>query len=144
MAARRNINSQRHQIPDVPVLYLVEPTEANLRIIASDLSRNLYSDAYINFLYSISRPAMESFASQVAAAGTSEGIAQLYDQYLNFVVAEPDLFTLAMGRETYWALNSATTSDEKLDELVDRTVTGLFSVAVTMGAVSTKILLDNY
>ena len=115
------------------MLYLVEPTEANLKIIASDLSRNLYSDAYINFLYSISRPTIEDFASQVAAAGTSENIAQVYDQYLNFVVAEPDLFTLAMGRETYWALNSANTPDEQLDELVDRTVTGLFSVAVTMG-----------
>lgn len=115
------------------MLYLVEPTEANLKIIASDLSRNLYADAYINFLYSISRPAIEAFASQVASAGTSENIAQVYDQYLNFVVAEPDLFTLAMGRETYWALNSAATPDDKLDELVDRTVTGLFSVAVTMG-----------
>ncbi|MCJ1326468.1 Vesicle trafficking between the ER and Golgi [Thelotrema lepadinum] len=130
-----NINSQRHQIPDVPVLYLVEPTEGNLKIIASDLSRNLYSDAYINFLYSISRPTIEEFASQVAAAGTSENIAQVYDQYLNFVVAEPDLFTLAMGRETYWALNSANTPDEQLDELVDRTVTGLFSVSVTLGTI---------
>ena len=128
-----NINSQRHQIPDVPVLYLVEPSEANLKMIASDLARNLYSDTYINFLYSISRPTMESFAGQLVAAGTSENIVQVYDQYLNFVVAEPDLFTLAMGRETYWALNSASTSDEKLDELVDSTVTGLFSVAVTMG-----------
>ena len=129
----RHINSQRHQIPDVPVLYLIEPTEANLRIVASDLSRNLYADAYINFLYSISRPVMEDFASQIATAGTSENIAQVYDQYLNFVVAEPDLFSLAMGRETYWALNSATTEDEKLDALIDRIVIGLFSVVVTMG-----------
>ena len=81
---------------------------------------------------------MESFASQVAAAGTSENIAQLYDQYLNFVVAEPDLFSLAMGREVYWALNSATTSDDQLDELVDRIVSGLFSVVVTTGKTSIK------
>lgn len=131
----RHINSQRHQIPDVPVLYLIEPTEANLKIVASDLSRNLYADAYINFLYSISRPVMEDFASQIAAAGTSENIAQVFDQYLNFVVAEPDLFSLAMGRETYWALNSAATEDEKLDTLIDRIVVGLFSVVVTMGEI---------
>lgn len=129
----RHINSQRHEIPDVPVLYLVEPTESNLKTIASDLSRNLYSDAYINFLYSISRPAMEDFALQIATAGTSENIAQVYDQYLNYIMEGQDLFSLAMGRETYWALNSATTEDEKLDSLVDRIVTGLFSVAVTMG-----------
>ena len=127
------MKSQRHQIPDVPVLYLVEPTAENLQLIASDLSRNLYSDAYINFLYSISRPLMEDFAAQVANSGTSEGIAQVYDQYLNFVVGEPDLFSLAMGKETYWALNSAQTADDVLDSMVDRIVTGLFSVVVTMG-----------
>lgn len=76
---------------------------------------------------------MEDFASQVAASGSSEGIAQVYDQYLNFVVGEPDLFSLAMGKETYWALNSAQTADDVLDALIDRIVTGLYSVVVTMG-----------
>ncbi len=85
---------------------------------------------------------MEDFAGQIAAAGTSEAIAQVYDQYLNFIVAEPDLFSLGLGRETYWTLNSATTEDDKLDALIDRIVTGLFSVAVTMGA-SPLIWLTN-
>jgi len=76
---------------------------------------------------------MEDFASQVAASSSSEGIAQVYDQYLNFVVGEPDLFSLAMGKETYWALNSAQTADEVLDALIDRIVNGLYSVVVTMG-----------
>jgi hypothetical protein len=76
---------------------------------------------------------MEDFASQVAASSSSEGIAQVYDQYLNFVVGEPDLFSLAMGKGTYWALNSAQTADDVLDSLIDRIVTGLFSVVVTMG-----------
>lgn len=129
----RHLNSQRHQIPDVPVVYFIEPTAANLQIISSDLSRSLYADAYINFLYSISRPLMEDFAAQIASSGTSEGIAQVYDQYLNFIVGEPDLFSLALGKETYWALNSAQTADDVLDALIDKIVTGLFSVVVTMG-----------
>ena len=132
-----HINSQRHQIPDVPVLYLVEPTAANLQLIASDLSNNLYSDAYINFLYSISRPLMEDFAAQIAASGTSESIAQVFDQYLNFIVGEPDLFSLGMGKETYSALNSAQTKDEDLDNMIERIVIGLYSVVVTMGMSTT-------
>ena len=76
---------------------------------------------------------MEDFAAQIAESGTSEQVAQLYDQYLNFVVAEPDLFSLGLGKETYWALNSAQVKDEDLDNLVDRIVSGLFSVVVTMG-----------
>ena len=129
----RNINSPRHPIPDVPVLYLVEPTAANVQLIASDLSRTLYSDAYINFLSSIPRPLMEDFASQIAASRTAESVAQVYDQYLNFIVGEPDLFSLGMGKETYWTLNSAQVKDEELDAVVDRIVSGLFSVVVTMG-----------
>ncbi|KAK4988208.1 Vesicle trafficking between the ER and Golgi [Elasticomyces elasticus] len=128
-----NINAQRHAIPDVPALYLVEPTAANIERITSDLAKGLYSPAYVNFLSSIPRPLLEDFAAQTAAASTAESIAQVYDQYLNFIVTEPNLFSLGMGKETYWTMNSAQTSDEVIDENVDRIVTGLFSVAVTMG-----------
>lgn len=118
------------------MIYLVEPTVKNLQSITNDLQKGLYSPAYINFLSSIPRPLLEDFASQTAAAGTSEQIAQLYDQYLNFVVAEPDLFSLGMQKEhTYWALNSAKTKDDELDHVIDRIVSGLFSVIVTMGVI---------
>ncbi|KAH8685895.1 Sec1-like protein [Tricladium varicosporioides] len=128
-----HIASARHPIPDVPVLYLVEPTSSNLHAITTDLSRGLYSPAYINFLSSIPRPLLEDFARQTAEAGTSENIAQFYDQYLNFIVGEPDLFSLGMRKEnTYWALNSARTKDEELDHVIDRIVSGLFSVMATM------------
>ncbi|KAF2198649.1 SEC1 family transport protein-like protein SLY1 [Delitschia confertaspora ATCC 74209] len=129
-----NINTTRHTIPDVPVIYLVEPTPANLQAITSDLSRNLYSPAYINFLSSIPRPLLEDFAVQTAASGTSEHLAQIYDQYLNFIVSEPDLFSLGL-EGTYGTLNSPRTSDEELDATVDRIVSGLFSVVVTMGTI---------
>lgn len=44
------------------------------------------------------------------------------------------MFSLGMQKEhTYWALNSAATSDEELDRVVDKIVSGLFSVVATMG-----------
>jgi hypothetical protein len=130
----RHIASNRHPIPDVPVLYLVEPTPSNLQAITTDLSRGLYSPAYINFLSSIPRPLLEDFARQTAEAGTSESIAQFYDQYLNFIVGEPDLFSLGLRKENaYRVLNSGQTTDAQLDHVVDRIVSGLFSVMATMG-----------
>lgn len=59
----------------------------------------------------------------------------MYDQYLNFVVAEPDLFSLGMGKESYWTFNSATVGEDVQDAAIDKIVSGLFSVSVTMGAV---------
>ena len=82
---------------------------------------------------------MEDFASEVAEAGTAESIAQMFDQYLNFIVSEPDLFSLGMGKETYWALNSNNVKDEEIDDLVDKAVGGLFSVTVTMGTFCTLV-----
>ncbi|KAL5116403.1 Vesicle trafficking between the ER and Golgi [Pleosporales sp. CAS-2024a] len=129
-----NIGTTRHMIPDVPVIYLIEPTAQNLQIVTSDLSRGLYSPAYINFLSSIPRPLLEDFGAQTVASGTAEHLAQVYDQYLNFVVSEPDLFHLNM-KGAYHTLNSGTTPDQELDNMVDRIVSGLFSVVVTMGVV---------
>lgn len=120
-------------IPDVPVIYLVEPTAANIQLVTSDLSRGLYSPAYVNFLSSVPRPILEDFASQIATAGVAENIAQVYDQYLNFIVSEPELFSLGMSSDTYWATNTSKIEDEVLDSTVDRIVSGLFSVVVTMG-----------
>jgi sec1 family domain-containing protein 1 len=111
----------------------VEPTATNIQLIVSDLSRGLYSPAYVNFLASVSRPLLEDFAAQIASTNTAEHISQVYDQYLNFIVAEPDLFSLGLGNGSYWKINSAQTSDEDLDAIVDKVVSGLFSVSVTMG-----------
>jgi hypothetical protein len=120
----------------VPVIYLVEPTKENLTHITTDLQNGLYTPAHINMLSSMPRPLLEEFADLTAAAHTAPHIASLFDQYLNFIVAEPDLFDLGMAKEhTYWALNSAATSDSELDRVVDRIVSGLFSVVVTMGVV---------
>ena len=131
----RNIYSPRYPIPDVPVLYLVEPTAVNIQLICSDLARGLYSPAYVNFISSITRPLLEDLAAQIASTNTAEHIAQVYDQYLNFIVAEPDLFSLGMGKDAYYIFSSAKVEEAMIEASVDRIVSGLFSVAVTMGSV---------
>lgn len=130
-----NINSPRYPIPDVPVLYLVEPTAVNIQLICSDLARGLYSPAYINFTSSIPRPLLEDLAAQIAATNTAEHIAQVFDQYLNFIVAEPDLFSLGMGKDAYYTFSSAKVEEPIQEAAIDRIVSGLFSVSVTMGQV---------
>lgn len=104
-------------------------------MICSDLSKGLYSTAYVNFISSVPRTILEEFAAQIVSTNTSENIAQVYDQYLNFVVAEPDLFSLGMGKESYWTFNSAKIDEAVQDAAIDKIVSGLFSVSVTMGAV---------
>lgn len=129
-----SIHAARHPIPDVPVVYLVEPTAENIKAISSDLTKNLYETAYVNFMSSVPRPLLEDFAATTADNGTSGKIAQVYDQYLNFVVSEPDLFSLHL-KDAYYTLNSAQAAESVIESTVDKIVSGLFSVAVTMGEV---------
>ena len=115
------------------MIYLVEPTTENIRLISSDLQRSLYQTAYVNFLSYIPRPMLEEFAAKTAQDGTSDKIAQVYDQYLNFIVSEPDLFSLGL-KDVYYTLNSAQIKDDViLESCVDRIVGGLFSLVATLG-----------
>jgi hypothetical protein len=133
-----NLHSPRHPIPDVPVVYLVEPTSENINAISADLSNNLYETAYVNFLSSVPRPLLEDFAALTAQNDTSGKIAQVYDQYLNFVVSEPDLFSLHL-KDAYYTLNSAQAADSAIESTIDRIVGGLFSVVVTMGRIASGV-----
>ncbi|KAK6530312.1 Vesicle trafficking between the ER and Golgi [Orbilia ellipsospora] len=129
-----NLNSQRYPIPDVPAIYIVEPTADNIKLIARDLQAKLYETTYINFTSTIPRALLEEFASITAQTQTSSQIAQVFDQYLNFVVSEPDLFSLHLP-DVYYTMNSNKSSDVVIDATVDKIVAGLFSVVVTMGVI---------
>jgi len=87
---------------------------------------------YINFLSSISRPLLEQLASQVAASNTSHLVAQVYDQYLNFIVTEENLFSCGIP-QVYYTLNEPTVAESTIEDTISKIVSSLFSVAVTMG-----------
>ncbi|KAK0555829.1 Vesicle trafficking between the ER and Golgi [Tilletia horrida] len=86
--------NDRPALPDVPAIYLVQPTSQNLKRIAEDLNKGLYDAAYINFTSQLPRNLLEEFASTVARDGTGDSVKQVYDQYLDYVVLEPSLFSL--------------------------------------------------
>lgn len=136
-----NLHSSRHPIPDVPVVYFVEPTAENISAISTDLANNLYDIAYVNFLSSVPRTILEDFAALTAQNNTSEKIARVYDQYLNFVVSEPDLFSLNL-KDVYYTLNSAQAADSAIEQAIDKVVGGLFSVAVTMGTTPLRVISE--
>jgi hypothetical protein len=74
---------------------------------------------------------LEDWGAEVATSpGAAENLAQIYDQYLNFVTLDSDQFSLNI-QDAYRKINSPKTSDQELDELIDRIVSGLFSVVVT-------------
>ncbi|KAJ3120266.1 Vesicle trafficking between the ER and Golgi [Physocladia obscura] len=147
------LTSDRQPIPDVPAVYFVSPTRESISRIAEvrfffilcikvveleipnqDLTKNLYESYYLNFTYSISRNLLEELAAAAIATNASVQIAQVYDQYLNFISLEDRFFSLNLS-ESYKLLNDATSSDSVIESVTENIVNALFSVVATMGAI---------
>lgn len=112
------INSKRANLPDVPVIYFVEPTIENILYIIEDLNQDRYDSFYINFTSLINRELLEEFAKKVSISGKSQKIKQVFDQYLDYIVTEPNLFSLNLP-EIFTQFNSSNTDEEKIHKLVD-------------------------
>ncbi|EGW35779.1 uncharacterized protein SPAPADRAFT_58985, partial [Spathaspora passalidarum NRRL Y-27907] len=128
------INSNRSALPDVPVIYFVEPTIENILLIIDDLVHDKYESFYINFTSSINRELLEEFAKKVSTSGKSTKIKQVYDQYLDFIVTEPNLFSLNLPK-IFTTFNTVHTQEETIHQLVDTIADGLLSTIITMDIV---------
>ena len=157
------LDTERDAIPDVPVIYFVEPTLENLKRIVADCSKELYSAAHLNFAHPLTRESMEYLARASVEAGCTSmvymcwtceemvygslfslylherlvcecQIAKVYDQYTNFVSLEPSLFSLNLAN-SYRAYNDPSVADVQIEETMSAVVKGLFSVLATAGRV---------
>lgn len=128
------INSKRSPLPDVPVIYFVEPTIENILYIIDDLNQDKYDSFYINFTSSINRELLEDFAKKVSVSGKSFKIKQVYDQYLDFIVTEPNLFSLNLPK-IFTKFNTVGTDEDTIHKLVDNIASGLLSTIIAMDTV---------
>ena len=119
------IQQRRTPLPDVPVVYFVQPTQENIDLIVQDLKEDKYADFYVNFTSSLSRELLEHFARQVSLTARSSKIKQVYDQYLDFIVTEPELFSLELPG-TYIQFNNPQSSEDQITKLCDKIANGLY------------------
>ncbi|KAK6891997.1 Protein SLY1 [Candida tropicalis] len=128
------ITSNRASLPDVPVIYFIEPTIENILVVIDDLNQDKYDSFYINFTSSINRELLEEFAKKVSISGKSQKIKQVFDQYLDYIVTEPNLFSLNLP-QIFTQFNSSNTSEDKIHGLVDVIANGLLSTIISMDIV---------
>uniref|UniRef100_M4E6S9 SEC1 family transport protein SLY1 n=1 Tax=Brassica campestris TaxID=3711 RepID=M4E6S9_BRACM len=128
------IDKDRKTVRDVPAVYFVQPTHSNIHRIISDASQALYDTFHLNFSSSIPRPLLEDLASGTLKSGSVEKVSKVYDQYLEFVTLEDNLFSLAQ-QNTYVQLNDPKAVEKDIEAIIERVVNGLFCVLVTLGVV---------
>lgn len=133
------LHSDRDPIPDVPAVYFVTPTEDNVKRIGNDVANGLYESYYLNFVSPVSRKCLEDLAMSCLAANCQSSVTKVFDQYLNFISLEDDMFVLKPVEKSatvsYYSLNRTDIRDTEMEELLDSVVDSLFSFFVTMGTV---------
>ncbi|KAK7680546.1 hypothetical protein QCA50_016327 [Cerrena zonata] len=151
------LHSARPPLPDVPAVYFVTPSLNNIKRIAEDIQKGLYESFHLNFVEPLSRALLEELAALIARDGSDPLIEQVLDQYLSFIAPSPSLFSLmpppntsstpapsapstsgpapSLPHSTYAILNSPSSSEQQIEEEIERIANGLFSVVVTMGQV---------
>lgn len=146
------IEAERQPIPDVPAVYFVSESDANVDRIAADARQGLYDSLYINFVGHVPLPLLDRLASVAARDASAQRITQVFDKYLSFISLETGLFSLGL-HDTYVALNDPRKTDKEIEVRcvlsraslsalrhlsqaeVDRVVEGLFCVLATAGVV---------
>ncbi|THH33124.1 hypothetical protein EUX98_g1077 [Antrodiella citrinella] len=147
------LHTSRPPLPDVPAVYFVSPTLANVKRIAEDLQKGLYESFHLNFIEPLPRALLEELAASAARDDTGEFIEQVVDQYLSFISPSSSLFSLtptppkatpatpgpsapplpvSEDHTTYTKLNSPSSTEQEIEEEIERVANGLFCVIATM------------
>lgn len=132
------LHSDRDPIPEVPAVYFCAPTEENLGRIGQDFQKGVYDVYHLNFISPISRQKLEDLASAAIQANCVANIHKVYDQYVNFISLEDDMFILKHQNSdslSYYAINRGDIKDTEMDDIINNIVDSLFSVFVTLGNV---------
>lgn len=128
------IDGEREAISDVPAIYFMQPTQANVRRLGDDCSKQLYESFYVNFTPAVPRPLLEELAATTLESDSVAQISRVMDQYLNFASLEEDFFSLQLP-QSYRRLNDPASPDSLVEQTIEHIVSGLFSAVVTLGAV---------
>ncbi|KAI7690032.1 Sec1 family domain-containing protein 1 [Sarcoptes scabiei] len=132
------LHSSREAIPDVPAVYFVSPTDENIMRICQDLRNHLYDNYYFNFISPISRTKLEELATTALQSNSVTNISKIYDQYMNFISLEDDVFVLKHSDRdsmSFYAINRPAIQETEIESIMDNIVDCLFSVFVTLGVV---------
>lgn len=132
------LRSDRDQIPDVPAIYFISPTPENIGRLCQDLKNELYESYYLNFISPVPRSLLEDIAQAAISANCVSSIHKVFDQYLNFISLDDEIFSLRHQNKdfiSFYSMNKGDVKDSEMNEMINTITDGLFSVFATLGCV---------
>lgn len=132
-----SLNGTRDPVEDVTAVYFVAPTEENIHRICRDMKDNLYDSYYLNFIGAIPRNKLEDIASAAIEANVEAKVNKVFDQYVDFISLERDMFTLSGNSsvQSYYNLNKTDLDQDEMNTIIDSVVNSLYCIFVTLGTI---------
>ncbi len=78
----------------MPAIYFISPTAENVARLCQDFKNELYESYYLNFISPVPRSLLEEIAQAAIAANCVSSIQKVFDQYLNFISLDDEIFCL--------------------------------------------------
>jgi hypothetical protein len=129
------IKSDRAPVTDVPAVYFLEPTQDNMERLVQDLSRRMYDSYHLNFSTTLPRALLEDLADASVRNATFPLIASVFDQHVAFRCMDADAYDLNLPSGFYRDMHAPGVGEGVIESMVEKAVSGLFSVAVTMDVI---------
>lgn len=124
------VRQGRQAIGNTPAVYFVRSADG----IAEDVLKEVYAEYYLNFLTSVGRREIEEIGFRLSERGLALRIRSVYDQFLDFISLQDDMFTLGMRNSFVNAENPDTWRE---------VVMSLVSVFVTLGEIPFIVCKDD-
>lgn len=126
------LKADRHPVPDVPVIYFVEPSEESISRIVSDYKSGMYSVMHLNFSSSISTSLLQRLGKEMSLIVPAPRcqISRVVDRYCSFVSLNQTCFSLN-NHSMYYNLHRSGVPDKEIEASVERVGLGLLSVILT-------------
>jgi hypothetical protein len=125
-----NIKEKKERISDVMAIYIVSPTEENLKLIKNDLEKRLFDNYYINFINKCDDETLRSFFSDLIKTDNYNRIYKIAVNPIGFLLYHPQVFSLGIP-DTYQFLNSPNVQEADIAKYFECVGNGLYNVLFT-------------
>jgi hypothetical protein len=125
-----NIKEKKERINDVMAIYIVNPTDENLKIIKNDIEKSTYDNFFINFVEKSNENKLQNFFSDLIQTDKFNRIYKIMVHPLGYNLFHPRVFSLNIPN-AYSILNSPNIKDEEINNYFERIGNGLFNMLFT-------------
>lgn len=125
------LKERRDMIQGVDAVYLITPSDENIKIILDDAVEGKYNQIHINFTTYTNDAYLSELAKKFVEHSICTIVSSLTDRYMHFISLSPRTFSLDL-KSTFRLFYGDDTSDRG-EEVIETVVDRLLSVIVTMG-----------